>query len=476
MPNSRLGYAEYLEGRCVVRHSADSLPAPAFAPGCDLSADARLLPALQAALDGGISGHVGGIALAGASPKPLAGFTLLPLVKTELRPGTPAENRTNIQGFVFFALDQAHYADWVRSRLPALGFDLRWLPPGTPLPERTLVQRPFVNTGPSGEWRWVASMRPAPAGAGPAQWWVLAGGSALAVLLYYLLVTQARLRLLAERARAQTAALNQTLERRIVERTAELDVALREERELNRLKGNFVAMVSHEIRTPLALILGSAEILSAYLDRLPPEKRQRHLDTIQDAVRRMALLVDDVLLFSRAEAGRLEFKPAAVDLAALADRVVEEVRSSTGDRCPVTAALPAPGPPVHVDAGLVRQILVNLLTNAVKFSAPGDPVSLEIESPPGGLVCRVRDRGAGISEADLKRLFTPFVRGENAGRVPGTGLGLVIARRCAERHGGSLELTSRVGEGTLATLRLPVCVPGQTDVFLKQIQPPQSPP
>ena len=249
--------------------------------------------------------------------------------------------------------------------------------------------------------------------------------------------------------------------------TEQLKHALAQERELNLLKSNFISMVSHEIRTPLALILSSSEILSRYRDRLPPDKQQRHLETIDEAVHRMAALVDDVLMFSRAEAGRLEFKPAPLDLNRFCQHLTDELASALNRRCPIHLVLsPAPAQ-ARVDEELLRHILSNLLTNAVKYSAPGQTVTLNLQRGENNVLFRVQDRGIGIPDADLKRIFTPFYRSPNAAHIPGTGLGLVIVKRCVEQHGGNLQIESREGAGTTVTVQLPVYVPGQTEQFTK---------
>jgi PAS domain S-box-containing protein len=249
--------------------------------------------------------------------------------------------------------------------------------------------------------------------------------------------------------------------------TEQLKNTLAEERELNVLKSNFISMVSHEIRTPLALILSSSEILSRYLDRLTPEKQQRHLATIDEAVHRMAALVEDVLMFSRAEAGRLEFKPAPLELNRFCTQLADELASAMNRRCPIQLTLPAPPAQVRVDEALLRHILTNLLTNAVKYSTPGVAVTLDVRHEGSQVLLCVQDHGIGIPDADLKRIFTPFYRSPNAAHITGTGLGLVIVKCCVERHGGSIQIESREGAGTTVTLQLPVYVPGQTETFIR---------
>lgn len=396
-------------------------------------------------------------------------FSLMTLEKEALVPRSPAENRANTQGFVFFQLDQRQYFQWCRSQMRTLSFDLRLLAPDEPVPAKTPEQRYFTTGAISGDWRFVASMRPVSVAGGIAQWLVLFGGLALSTWLYFLFVTQARLRSEAEFAKAESdRAARDISERKQAEQ--KLQLALAQEQELNRLKGNFVSMVSHEIRTPLALIMSSSEMLAAYLDRLSPEKRQQHLTTITEAVQRMALLVDDVLLFSRAEAGRLEFKPAAIEINSFCARLVNELESATNRRCLIQINLPSPGEPVHVDEFLLRHILTNLITNAVKYSAPGSLVTLEAKHSPGLVTFSVRDQGIGISDADQEKIFMPFFRGENAGNTAGTGLGLVIVKLCVERHSGKIRIESQEGKGTLVTVELPVCIPGQTEFFLNQLK------
>ncbi len=247
----------------------------------------------------------------------------------------------------------------------------------------------------------------------------------------------------------------------------ELEKSLEHEKELNALKSNFISMVSHEIRTPLALILSSSEILDRYLDRLPPEKRRRHLDTISDAISRMTMLVEDVLMFSRSEAGPLEFNPAPLDLAIFCRQLVDEVLSATARRCPIRLVVPDENNSPGLDEMLLHHILVNLLTNAVKFSNAGAEVLLEARVESHQVVFAVQDRGIGIPEADRKQIFEPFYRGRNAIHIPGTGLGLAIVRKCIERHGGTLEIDSRVGAGTRFTVRVPAYGPSDTDLIAK---------
>ena len=236
---------------------------------------------------------------------------------------------------------------------------------------------------------------------------------------------------------------------------AELHKTLAREKELGQLRSKFVSMVSHEFRTPLGIIQSSAEILSDYLERLEPGERRDHLLSIQKNTRRMAGLMEEVLLIGSIEAGKMDFKPAVLDLRNFVRRLADEVLSATDRRCPIDLKLGVL--PVHIrgDERLLRHIFTNLLTNAIKYSEPGQPVQFEIDCDNSAIVSTIRDRGIGIPEADHEWLFTAFHRGSNVGERPGTGLGLLIVKRCADLHGGKISLKSAPGQGTTATFRLP---------------------
>lgn len=253
------------------------------------------------------------------------------------------------------------------------------------------------------------------------------------------------------------AAVNDISERKRAE--AELLRTLAREKELNQLKSSFVSMVSHEFRTPLGVIMSSAEILDTYLDQLEPEERREQLGSIRKNTKRMAELMEEVLVLGMAEAGKLNFNPAPLDFGSLCRRLVEEVQSATNNKCPIEISAPAEARDAQADERLLHHVFSNLLSNAVKYSPVGKPVRLDIERDGDHAVCRVRDQGMGIPEADLERLFSAFYRGGNASQVPGTGLGLTIVKRCVELHRGRIKVESTVGRGTTVTVRLPLFTP-----------------
>ncbi|MCI0746177.1 MAG: PAS domain S-box protein [Verrucomicrobia subdivision 3 bacterium] len=231
---------------------------------------------------------------------------------------------------------------------------------------------------------------------------------------------------------------------------------LEREKELSQLKSNFVSMVSHEFRTPLGIIQSSAELLRDFHAKMPPAEREDQLESIIRNTRRMAGMMEEVLIFSRLDAGKLDFQPAALDLNIFCRRVVDEVLSATNRRCLIQLALDAIPPDAQADERLLGHIFTNLLSNAVKYSEPGATVHFAVERNGRDAQCVVRDQGIGISEEDQQQLFKAFHRGGNVGSRPGTGLGLLLVKRCAELHGGEVQVTSRIGEGTTVTVKLPV--------------------
>jgi PAS domain S-box-containing protein len=236
----------------------------------------------------------------------------------------------------------------------------------------------------------------------------------------------------------------------------ELIKTLDREKELSQLKSNFVSMVSHEFRTPLGIIQSSAELLREFHQRMQPDEREEQMESITRNTRRMAGMMEGVLVLSRLDAGKLDFQPAPLDLNLFCRRVVDEVLSATNGRCLIDVSLKGVPLEAQADEQLLGHIFTNLLSNAVKYSEPGATVRFEVTREGHDAVCIVRDEGIGISGDDQKQLFEAFHRGSNVGTRPGTGLGLLLVKRCAELHGGRVQVDSKPGEGTTMTVSLPV--------------------
>lgn len=273
-----------------------------------------------------------------------------------------------------------------------------------------------------------------------------------------------------QRIELEIRELNAGLERRVAERTSELAdansqltqaqqslvKALVQEKELTQLKSNFVSMVSHEFRTPLGITMSAVELLRNYLDRLPPAKLRELLDDIYSSTLRMSGLMEQVLLLGRVEAGKLGLNFAPLDVAAFGHRLVDEMLSAMNRKCPVQFHATDDLDNASGDEALLRHIFSNLLSNAVKYSSNGDLVEFNIERAGTDALFTVRDRGIGIPESDQPHLFEAFHRAANASQIPGTGLGLLIVKRCVELHGGTITFESRVRKGTTFTVRVPL--------------------
>jgi signal transduction histidine kinase len=217
-----------------------------------------------------------------------------------------------------------------------------------------------------------------------------------------------------------------------------------------------VSLVSHEFRTPLGITMSAVELLRNYLDRLSPDKLKDLLEDIYTSTLRMSGLMEQVLLLGRVEAGKLALNPAPMDLAALGNKLVDEALLATAQRCPVKFTTDGDLAGAHGEESLLRHILSNLLSNAIKYSPSGSVVFFRVARDGADAVFAVSDCGIGIPSADRGRLFEPFHRASNVGQTPGSGLGLLIVKRCVELHEGRITFESREADGTTFTVRLPL--------------------
>lgn len=258
--------------------------------------------------------------------------------------------------------------------------------------------------------------------------------------------------------------LNQILEARVAERTAELRrseielrAALDAERQLNLLKTSFVGMVSHEFRTPLGVIQSATDLLQRHGERLDPGQREKQFASIQHAVRRMAGMMEHILLLGRLDGRHYHLKPVRIDLPAWIGEQLHVLCPAPADTARIRTETPA-GQGLGetlLDEALLLHILGNLLSNACKYSPPDAPVIVRLSRTGDAVAIDIRDHGIGISEADQRHLFEGFFRASNVGSRPGSGLGLTIARRCAERMGGTVTLNSTPGQGSTFRITLP---------------------
>lgn len=260
--------------------------------------------------------------------------------------------------------------------------------------------------------------------------------------------------------------LNDTLEARVVERTLELRLALVAADEQARglavasqAKSDFLASVSHELRTPLNAVIGFAELLRMNARTDPLTLRQSQaVEQIQSAGQHLLGLIEDVLDLARIEAGRLSMSVERVDPQLVVRQVCDHLKPQA-EIAGVTVRAPPPtaGLGVVADQSRLRQVLLNLVSNAIKYNQAGGEVLIEIRQTPEGAVLSVHDTGPGIAEDRMAELFEPFNRlGRETSSVPGTGIGLAVSQRLSNAMGGRLEAFSEVGVGSTFTLHLPL--------------------
>ena len=251
----------------------------------------------------------------------------------------------------------------------------------------------------------------------------------------------------------RTHALMSTLEQ-LEQRGRELGLALAAEQELGELKSRFVSMASHEFRTPLTAVLSSAELIGQYAEGPQRAKQLKHVQRIQSSVKHLNDILEEFLSVGRIEEGRIEARPARLDLAALLTETVADVQPlrKAGQRIEPDAQCPAP---IYLDPSLLRKILVNLLSNALKYSGENAVVRVRATCTSQLLTLSVEDHGVGISKEDQEHLFQRFFRARNVSTVPGTGLGLYIIAKYLELMRGTVALHSELGVGTTVTITIP---------------------
>jgi signal transduction histidine kinase len=232
--------------------------------------------------------------------------------------------------------------------------------------------------------------------------------------------------------------------------------AAEELRRLSALRADFVSLVSHELRAPMASVIGCASTLRLRWRELAPDQRESFLALIEQETGRLSTLIGDVLDTSRIEAGTFSYTFADVDLAELVRETASMIELGH-DEIKVRTTVREPLPAVKGDRERLRQLLLNLLTNAAKYTVAGDEIEVRAGAQDGHVVITVADHGPGISADQHRLIFEKFGRVNAGGRSkPGAGLGLFIARSIAEAHGGSLDVQSETGAGAAFSFRLPV--------------------
>ena len=235
---------------------------------------------------------------------------------------------------------------------------------------------------------------------------------------------------------------------------AELNKSLEKERELNELKSRFVSMASHEFRTPLATIQSSVSLVAKYGEKGDSEKQNRHISKIKSSINDLTDILNDFLSVSKLEEGKVESVAEKFNLEEFITSVVKEMEPLAKEG--QTLLYRHKGDTgVLLDKKLLKNILFNLVSNAIKFSPEGKQIELTSANNESAITISVKDQGIGISKEDQKHLFERFFRGHNATNIQGTGLGLNIVMKYAELMNGSINFTSEENNGTTFTLIFP---------------------
>lgn len=238
---------------------------------------------------------------------------------------------------------------------------------------------------------------------------------------------------------------------------AEILQALQKEKELRELKSRFISMASHEFRNPLSSILIASNFLAENKNNISQENWDFYLNTINHAAQNMQSLVEDILVISKTEEGKLTFKPALLNLNKFCQRIIKELEI-TANQKNIIFSTDVEHLVIYSDEKLLQLIINNLLSNAIKYSPQQEKIDFKILYFAQQKIVKlvIRDYGIGIPIEARKHLFDSFYRANNVGDIPGTGLGLSIVKKAVDLHGGKIELDSKLGLGTTITVILPV--------------------
>jgi len=234
----------------------------------------------------------------------------------------------------------------------------------------------------------------------------------------------------------------------------ELSDALDKEKELNEIKSRFVSMASHEFRTPLSTVLSSASLISKYVKGEEQEKREKHIRKIKDSVKHLNDLLEDFLSLGKLEEGKVARKVESFIVRDVIEDTLEEIRPILKPEQSISLDLDDTST-IYSDKKLLKNILINIISNAAKFSPEGASIDVVAKQQNAHLEVSVKDKGIGISEEDQQHLFSSFFRAKNAGNIQGTGLGLHIVSKYVELLKGDINMETALNKGTVFYIRIP---------------------
>lgn len=245
------------------------------------------------------------------------------------------------------------------------------------------------------------------------------------------------------------------LENKVRERTLELTYAIEREKELNEMKSRFVSMASHEFRTPLSTILSSTSLIEHYTSPEQSEKREKHIARIKSSVINLTNILDDFLSLEKIERGKVEIHDMSFDLKTFIDDVIDEMDGMLKRKEQKVNYVFYGNPQVNIDKRILRNIFLNLFSNAIKYSSENKEIHIRAEADENKIIFSIRDEGIGIPLDSQSHLFEKFYRADNAVNIQGTGLGLNIVKSYVDLLKGYIRFTSRENAGTEFTIELP---------------------
>jgi len=234
-----------------------------------------------------------------------------------------------------------------------------------------------------------------------------------------------------------------------------LEKSLIKEQELNDIKSKFISTTSHEFRTPLTAVLSSAELLQRYSSKWNDDRKNEHYSRIYNSVEYLIKLLDDILTISKTDSGKISYKPESVDLFQLALVCEEEIKSIMTKNHELKFNFNSEEKNFFLDQKLMRFIINNLLTNAVKYSPDGGKIGMTINTNNQHITIEISDEGIGIPPEEIEKIFDSFYRANNVETISGTGLGLAIVKRAVDLHKGEITVSSEPGRGTTFRVKIP---------------------
>jgi len=233
----------------------------------------------------------------------------------------------------------------------------------------------------------------------------------------------------------------------------DLHSALEKERELSELKSRFVAMASHEFRTPLTTMMSSLSLVTKYGEQNDRENQVKHVGKIKNSINNLTDILNDFLSLSKLEEGKIDYMPEEINLRQFLDEIISEMKGMAQEKQLLTHVHEG-AELVPVDKKLLKNVMFNLVSNAIKFSPAGGEIVVKSIVDDTAISISVKDSGIGISKEDQKHLFERFFRGHNATHIQGTGLGLSIVARYAQLMNGSVAIESEENKGTIFTIKI----------------------